>query len=257
MPRDPVLTAIPSASPDLAGPDVRLLALFDRREAVDYETLLAEAGIPSRTLDRELRRLVDNRSLHRWSRGLYSRRPLDPDLNPDAMALLSILRDGDADAHLTGFDLLARYAHQFTYGYAHLVYCHPPHVSGLIRALSAEEEWLLLPAGRNVRLGGPIEHTVIVRAQTHDPRRYPVRDHLALPEKAWVDLLREVRRSQIGFDYGELGRILRSMERAGVPFAKLRTYARSVGYDGWVEVALGQRSPQNANENQLASGYTA
>lgn len=253
---NPVLIAMPLSSPDLTDPKLRLLGLFDRREAVEYQTLLAEAGVPPRTLDRQLRSLLDQGSLYRWARGLYSRRPLEPDLNADGMALLSILRDGDADAHLTGFDVLARYAHQFAYGYTHLVYCHPPHMSGLIRELS-EEEFVLLPAGRHVHLGRSVEHTVIVRAQTYDPRRYPVRDHLALPEKAWVDLLREVRRSRIGFDYGELGRILHSMERAGVPLAKLQTYARNVGYSGWVEVALGQRSAQNAEQAQLASGYAA
>jgi hypothetical protein len=34
---------------------------------------------------------------------------------------MGLLRDSDADAHLTGFDLLARYAHQFVYAYTHLV----------------------------------------------------------------------------------------------------------------------------------------
>jgi len=98
---------------------------------------------------------------------------------------------------------------------------------------------------------------VIVRGQTHDERRYPVQDHLALPEKAWVDLLREVRRSHLGPDYGELGRILRSMERAGVPLGKLRTYARSVGYLAWVEAALGERAPAGVEQTQLAVGYAA
>jgi hypothetical protein len=98
---------------------------------------------------------------------------------------------------------------------------------------------------------------VIVRGQTHDPRRYPVVDHVALPEKAWVDLLREVRRSQLGFDYGELGRILRSIERAGIPLDKLRTYARNIGYTAWVEATLGERPADNAEQAQLAGGYSA
>ncbi len=98
---------------------------------------------------------------------------------------------------------------------------------------------------------------MVVRGQTHDERRYPVRDHLALPEKAWVDLLREVRRSKLGFDYGELGRILRSLERAGVPLLRLRTYARNVGYTEWVDAALGDRPPNTVEQAQLAAGYAA
>jgi hypothetical protein len=236
---------------------VRLLELFRDRDAVDYATLVQQAGVPPRTLDRQLSALLADDLLFRWARGVYSRRPVEPELNSEGEELLMLLRDSDADAHLTGFDVLAPYAHQFVYSYyTHLVYCHPSHVSGLASELSAED-WLLLPAGRHVHLGGPHERMVIVRGQTHDERRYPVRGHLALPEKAWVDLLREVRRSQLGLDYGELGRILRSMERAGVPIDRVRTYARSVGYLAWVDAALGKRSPTNVEQNQLAAGYAA
>jgi hypothetical protein len=235
---------------------VRLLELFTDRDAIDYATLLEHAGIAPRTLDRQLGALVARGMLFRWARGIYSRRPLQPALNSEGEELLMLLRDSDADAHLTGFDVLAPYAHQFAYGYTHLVYCHPPHISGLASELT-EADWLLLPAGRHVHLGGPRERTVIVRGQTHDERRYPVRDHLAMPEKAWVDLLREVRRSRLGLDYGELGRILRSLERAGVPLDRLRTYARNVGYRAWVDAALGDRAPDNLEQAQLAAGYQA
>jgi hypothetical protein len=234
----------------------RLLELIGDHDAVDYATLVQWAGVPPRTLDRQLSALLAEQLLFRWGRGVYSRRPADPQLNSEGEELLGLLRDSDADAHLTGFDVLAPYAHQFVYGYTHLVYCHPSHVSGLASELSAAD-WLLLPAGRHVQLGGPRERTVIVRGQTHNERRYPVRDHLALPEKAWVDLLREVRRSRLGVDYGELGRILRSMQRAGIPIDRLRTYARSVGYLAWVEAALGERLPTNVEQSQLAAGYAA
>jgi hypothetical protein len=249
---DTKLPTTPADDPALA----RLLELIGDHDAVDYATLVQRAGIPARTLDRQLSALLADRVLFRWGRGVYSRRPAEPQLNSEGQELLGLLRDSDADAHLTGFDLLAPYAHQFVYAYTHLVYCHPPHLSGLASELSAAD-WQLLPAGRHVHLGGPRERTVIVRGQTHNERRYPVRDHLALPEKAWVDLLREVRRSRLGVDYGELGRILRSMERAGIPIDRLRTYARSVGYLAWVEAALGERLPTNVEQSQLAAGYGA
>lgn len=235
----------------------RLLELIGDRDAVDYPTLLQRAGVPPRTLQRQLNTLIDRQVLFRWARGVYGRRPLDePELGFEGGELLMLLRESEADAHLTGFDVLVRYAHQFSYGHTHLVYCHPSHISGLARELSGED-WVLLPAGRHVHLGGPRERTVIVRGQTHDERRYPVKNHLALPEKAWVDLLREVRRSRLGFDYGELGRILRSMERTGVPLGKLRTYARSAGYLPWVEAALGDLAPASIEQAQLAAGYAA
>ncbi len=233
-----------------------VLDLFQDGDALDYTTLRARAGVPARTLDRQLRTLVAEGLLFRRSRGVYSRRPLEPYLNPDGQKLLTLLCDSDAEAHLTGFDVLAPYAHQFAYAYSHLVYCHPPHISGLAGELAASD-WLVVPAGLDIQPGGGQERVVVVRGQTHDERRYPVRDHLALPEKAWVDLLREVRRSKLGFDYGELGRILRSLERAGVPLHKLRTYARNVGYTEWVDAAFGDRPPDNAEQAQLAAGYAA
>ena len=234
----------------------RLLGLFADRDALDYASLLDRTGAPARTLDRDLKDLLADGALHRWARGLYSRRPLEPALNPEGAELLGLLRESDADAHLTGFDVLAPYAHQFTYGYTHLVYCHPPHLSALAAELSAAG-WLLLPAGRHVHLGGTRERTVILRGQTHDERRYPLRDYLALPEKAWVDLLREVRRSRLGLDYGELGRILQALQRAGVPIDKLRTYARGAGYLEWLDAAMGDRPPNNLEQRQLAAGYAA
>ncbi len=235
----------------------RLIELIGEGDAVDYATLLQRAGVPARTLERRLSDLIDGGILFRWTRGVYGRRPLDePEMGFEGGELLMLLRCSEADAHLTGFDVLARYAHQFAYGYTHLVYCHPSHISGLTHELSGED-WVLLPAGHHVRLGGPHDRTVIVRGQTHDERRYPVSNHLALPEKAWVDLLREVRRSRLGFDYGELGRILRSMERAGVPIAKLRTYARNAGYLPWVEAAFGVRAPASIEQAQLAAGYAS
>lgn len=233
-----------------------LLDLFADRDAVDYATLVSHAGVASRTLDRRLSTLIAEGMLYRWARGTYSRRPPEPGLGPEGEELLELLRESDADAHLTGFDVLLRYAHQFAYDYTHLVCCHPPHLSGLADEL-AQQDWLLIPAGRHAHLGGSRKRTAILRRQTHDERRYPVRNHLALPEKAWVDLLREVRRSRLGFDYGELGRVLRSMESSGVPLGKLRTYARNVGYLAWVDAAIGDCAPACIEQAQLAAGYAA
>ncbi|MGC9222170.1 MAG: hypothetical protein ACP5H2_12675 [Solirubrobacteraceae bacterium] len=243
-------------TPTVDSPLARVLDVFNDRDAVDYATLLDRAGVSPRTLDRQLSALLADGVLFRRTRGVYSRRPPGSQLDEEGQQLLDLLRQSDAEAHLTGFDVLAPYAHQFAYTYSHLVYCHPPHVSGLAGELAAGH-WLVIPAGLLIHPGGGRERVVFVRGQTHDERRYPVRDHLALPEKAWVDLLREVRRSHLGFDYAELGRILRSMERAGVPLEKLRTYARNLGYPEWVDAALGNRSPHNHEQAQIAAGYAA
>ncbi len=53
--------------------------------------------------------------------------------------------------------------------------------------------------------------TVLLRRQPAIRSRTLVRGAVATPEKAWVDLLRETRRSEMPFDYGELGRMLQAM----------------------------------------------
>lgn len=163
----PALRDQPALDPPGESAAARLLALFDDRDAVDYAALLSRAGVPARTLDRQLNSLLADGRLFRRSRGVYSRRPLDLQLNPEGEQLLSLLRDSDAEAHLTGFDVLAPYAHQFAYRYSHLVYCHPPHISGLATELVAHD-WFVLPAGMDVHSGGGEERIVVVRGQTHD-----------------------------------------------------------------------------------------
>ncbi len=192
----------------------KLLAAFDGRDAVDYTTLVGQLDASPRTIRRHLQRLVAAGALHRIGHGVYDRKLYEPTLNPEAQELWAQLQASDADAHITGFDLLAGFAHQFVYDYLHLVYCHPPHLSGLASELSGSG-WSVLPAGPMRRFATESERSVVLRGQTHEEGRYPVENHLARPEKAWVDLLREARRSKLAFDFGELGRILAAMERAG------------------------------------------
>jgi hypothetical protein len=228
--------------------------LLDGRGAVDYTTLVQRLQQPPRTIRRHLRELVDAGVLHRVGRGIYSQRPCEPHLNPEAQTLWAQLRSSDADAHLTGFDLLAGFAHQFVYDYPHLVYCHSPHLSGLADQLSTAG-WTVLPAGPPARFASEPEHVVLLRGQAHAEGRYPVQDHLARPEKAWVDLLRETRRSQLGFDFGELGRILAGMEHAGARQSTLTAYARRAGYLDWLLAARGERPAQGDEQRQLVAGY--
>jgi hypothetical protein len=70
-----------------------------------------------------------------------------------------------------------------------------------------------------------------------------VQGAIATPEKAWVDLLRETRRSAVPFDYGELGRLLRAMSDQTLNLRALRSYAARLGYQHWLAAAIGQRPP--------------
>jgi hypothetical protein len=162
----------------------------------------------------------------------------------------------DADAHLSGYDLLAGFAHQFVFEYPHLVCCHPPHADGVAGAL-AERGFVVLAAGPGALRGPAMPRTVLLRRQPSIARRTLVHGAVATPEKAWVDLLRETRRSDAPFDYGELGRLLRAMTDEGINLRALSSYARRVGYVDWLAAAAGRQPPDGAAQIQLAAGYAA
>lgn len=99
--------------------------------------------------------------------------------------------------------------------------------------------------------------TALLRRQPLIARRTLVHGAVATPEKAWVDLLRETRRSDAPFDYGELGRLLRAMTDQQINPRALSSYARRVGYADWLSAATGQQPPVGAAQIQLAVGYAA
>jgi hypothetical protein len=242
--------------PTLKTQSDNLMQLIEGREVVTMSSLRQLLGVSERTMQRRLRGLVDAGVLRPVGHGRYSRSGAAGDLGEEAAELVGIIDELDADAHLTGYDILVGYAHQFVYQYPHLIYCHPPHLSGLTSALT-EAGWRVLPAGSTARRVPLTERTVIVRAQPQTQVGYPIDGHLARPEKAWVDLLREVRRSGIPFDYEELGRILRAIERAGGGGDVLTGYARRAGYLDSVRAARGEVPPTTTAQRQLAGGYAA
>jgi hypothetical protein len=108
-----------------------------------------------------------------------------------------------------------RSAHQFTFEHPHLVCCHPPHFDGPAAAL-ASKRFMVLAAGPGALRGPLMPRTMLLRRQPLIEQETLVRGSLATPEKAWIDLLRETRRSQLLIDYGELRRLLRAMTEYGV-----------------------------------------
>ncbi len=115
----------------------------------------------------------------------------------------------------------------------------------------------MLAAGGGALRGLLAPRTVLLRGQPPIRRHTLVRGSLATPEKAWVDLLRETRRSQLPIDYGELGRLLRAMTDHGINRRALSSYAQRVGYLQWLQAATGERQPAGAQQRQLAAGYAA
>jgi len=226
-------------------------------DAVTVAQLRDKLGLSERTLQRALGRLVATGRVFRLSRDRYADRALGPSpSSAPAREIVRAIEHLEADAHLSGYDVLAGFTHQFVFDYPHLVCCHPSHADGLAAAL-AKRKFVVLPAGPGAAINAPLQKTVLLRRQPAIQSRTLVKGAIATPEKAWVDLLRETRRSAAPFDYGELGRLLRAMSEQTLNFRALRSYAARLGYQDWLAATVGQRPPDGAAQRRLAAGYAA
>ena len=219
--------------------------------------LRSELGLSERTLHRRLSDLVAAGTVSRVSRDRYSSdRASAGALTGEAEEIVRVIERLDADAHLSGYDMLAGFAHQFVFEYPHLVCCPAPHAEGVAAAL-IERRFVVIAAGPGALRGASMPRTVLLRRQPLIGSRSLVRGALTNPEKAWVDLLRETRRSDAPFDYGELGRLLRAMTDQGINQRALSSYARRIGYTEWLAATTGARPPDGGAQAQLAAGYAA
>jgi len=225
--------------------------------AASVAELRSELGLPERTLHRRLSDLVAAGTVSRVSRDRYSSdRASAGALTGEAEEIVRVIERLDADAHLSGYDMLVGFAHQFVFEYPHLVCCPAPHAEGVAAAL-IERRFVVIAAGPGALRGASMPRTVLLRRQPLIGSRSLVRGALATPEKAWVDLLRETRRSDAPFDYGELGRLLRAMTDQGINQRAVSSYARRIGYTEWLAATTGARPPDGGAQVQLAAGYAA
>jgi hypothetical protein len=225
--------------------------------AVTVAQLRDKLGLSERTLQRALSRLVASGEISRLSRDRYADRAwgASPSSAP-ARGIVRVIKHLEADAHLSGYDVLAGFTHQFVFDYPHLVCCHPSHADSLGAAL-AKKKFVVLSTGPGAAIDAAVQKTVLLRRQPAIHSRALVQGAIATPEKAWVDLLRETRRSAAPFDYGELGRLLRAMSEQTLNLRALRSYAARLGYQDWLAATIGQRPPNGPAQSRLAAGYAA
>ncbi|HEY5287171.1 MAG TPA: hypothetical protein VIJ50_08715 [Solirubrobacteraceae bacterium] len=214
-------------------------------------------GWAERTLYRRLAELVDSGQVVRHGHGQYALAATESlPLPSTGREIVGVLADAGIEAHITAFDVLARFAHQFVYAYPHVVYAEPYAVSETARTL-ADAGFVVVPAGRLAGVEvGDLSRVVLLRGQGDAARRYGVIGHVASPEKAWVDLLRETRRSGLPFDLGEVGRILHALRQSDCEESRLARYAKRMRYDTWLEkIEQTTPVPENPEIAALRSGY--
>jgi hypothetical protein len=182
-------------------------------------------------------------------------------LGEDAARLVDLLEHSQLSAHLTGFDLLAPYAHQFVFEFPHLVYAEPMVVESVANELASGGYVVQRADGRadgRARVSAPEPSKVVVLRKQPDPERYRVHGYIAPVEKAWVDALREASRGTVPLQFMELGRILRTLVDSGADLRYLRRYARQQGYIDRVDVAThGADGDPRADLAALRAGFVA
>jgi len=173
-------------------------------------------------------------------RGEYALPGAEMFLSEETQELVAALRESGAEAHLTGFDVIASHSHQFVRSYPHLVYADPDALAEVAFALSEAGFWSLPAGATSKRLQTPTpERLVLLRGQPPARmQRFGVRGLIAPIEKAWLDLLREVRAGTFPASLGDLGAVLASMVRAKADVARLRSWAREMGLRDQVDAVL-------------------
>lgn len=215
-------------------------------------------GIHRVTAQKWLQELVSYGDLERSGHGRYrSPQAHGPvTLSESAQRVLEVIERLAPDAHLTGFDLLAPYAHQFMVEYPHLVYVEPAALETATFELANAGFAVAVASHRSGELASTPSETVIVRAQPNADQ-FGVRGPLAPREKAWVDTLRETLRGHLPFDLVELGRVLRAMIDAGADLPALRNYARRMGYQRPLAVALTGDGDGDPRAEALRAGFVS
>lgn len=226
-------------------------------------TLVRALGVPTGTVARRLKALVASGQVERIERGSYrlARSELAKLLPSTAADIVQALGASGAEAHLTGFDLLASHSHQFVRTFPHLVYADPAALDEVSFALS-QVGFLPVPAGqqaRNVIAHAPdLDRIVVLRGQPIGRmERFGVRSTIGPPEKAWLDLLRETRAGSLPVSLADLGAILASLLRSGTDQELLKRWAREMGYQRHVQAVLDPSAAQDDPElRELTAGAT-
>ncbi len=241
--------------------DALLVVLRERGGTASRATLARALDVPVGTVARRLASLIDVGGIERVARGAYRlpREAMLASLPPTAVELVRALVASGAEAHLTGYDLLASHSHQFVRSFPHLVYADSAALEQVAFALS-QAGFQPVPAGRRSRflvLHAPDpDRVVVLRGQpVSRMERLGVRSEVGPPEKAWLDLLRETRTGIFPISLADVGAILSSLLRSGADEALLKRWAREMGYDRHLSAVIQPLAVFHESElRELAAG---
>lgn len=177
----------------------------------DLAEVQARWGIKPAAAWQRLRRAQEQGLVHRVSQGRYAVTVAGSHaMNRDAERVLAALRTvPNVRTALTGIDVLGGSLHYIPMRYPHLVLVERSGLARVQRALAAAK-YLAVPstAAGEVWDAAPTTPVVILRP-TNTFRGVPEDSHTALPERAFLDLLLEVRHHRFPLPSDALARMLK------------------------------------------------
>lgn len=205
-----------------------LLRTVPRPRGLRRKDIQERLGLPMRTVDRALKKLLEAELVERTAHGVYLAAGDDDTLpavvGDTAQRIWRTLRNQRADGYLSGRDVLAAELDLLDGDHPHVVVCQPDAAEQVAAALVREQR-LFAVVGREDRVMVPVWDQVVYVRELSTWRRYGVRNHLASVELAWIDLYREVRRDRSAITPTALGRMLAELLTAGASERRLRQIA--------------------------------
>lgn len=179
---------------------------------ISVRELAERVGLPERTTRYQLHRLgsdLVDRYRHGWVRLGGQRRTPPVAITSDAgLRIWRLIRENRWSAYITGLDVLGGMTHHYVLSFPHVVVVEPEFGDELEDALS-RNRFVVVRAGTALPRVSDVDRLVIVRrARSWVAPVYQVRDHIAPPELAWIDLYREARSGTFPISGQELGRLL-------------------------------------------------
>lgn len=242
--------------------DEALTQLVDARGTVAPREAARLLNVDRQRASRALRRLSKDGEVRAIGQGRFASAEPPRLLSDSGRQIHDTLGELGRPAHLTGYDLLRGLEHQVTLGAVpHLVYADGAALEEVGQTL-ALRGFTVAPAQVGAELAAAdLDRVVLMRKQAAGlQRRLAVADYLASPEKAWLDLVREVERRSLPLAPYDIGRILgTALFLDIIDLVRLERVANQAGWWARIEPIVAKRStgPEEAILRQIYAGYQA
>ncbi len=198
-------------------PDQCILSAVSARGTAHPRDIPPIEGLSASATRHRMLQLVDAGELMSLGRGAY--RVPGPAFDGTAQRVFQIISRAGANAHISGFHVLARFAPQVPISGLPILLLVDPADQDLVQLELARHALVSLPRAQAPAVRAPDRRSelVLIERQTAAVQaRLGAISHIAPTEKAWVDLFRLIIDAEYPMSPFEAGRMLGAGIRAGV-----------------------------------------